>query len=288
MLNSNMKRSKYIITLLICSIAFVACEDLIEVDVPNGTTKIVVDALLYESDSSHVITLTTTAPYFDKNSTPRVTGASVFLLTDKGDSIAFLEKSFGTGNYFADFKIADSTLYFLNIISPSGRIYRSHSEKLLRVPPLEVYQSDKFLDSLGDFRAAGYYVSIRTQEPAGQGDFYRWIIHINGEKQIGPDLLWVADDLLVDGNVIEEFPQFFIYGMLPGDSVEIWQTSISDRAYHYWLLVQEQVFNQGSPFDTPPSSIEGNVQSLSDPNEFVLGLFSISNLESDQLTVKAK
>ena len=56
----------------------------------------------------------------------------------------------------------------------------------------------------------------------------------------------------------------------------------------YWILIQEQVYNQGSPFDTPPASIEGNIKSLSDPKEVVLGLFSVSRVEKDQITVIAK
>ena len=283
-----MRANIHILILVIGSIFFASCEDLIEVDVPNGETKLVVEALLYDTDSSHLIKLSTTAPYFDINPTPRVTGAVVYLLADNGDSISFAEKTFGTGNYWADFKIKDSTKYYLNIVTPGGKKYRSFSEQLFRVPPLELYQNDEFLDSIGDFRKQGYYVSLRTQEPEGVGDYYRWIVFVNGEKLIDPQFFWVADDLLVDGNVIDEFPQFFIYGMLPGDSVEIHQTSISARSYHYWVLLQEQVFNQGSPFDTPPASIEGNITNLTDPNEVVLGLFSLSRLEKDQITVKAK
>ena len=268
------------------SLALLSCEDLIQVDVPDGSTKMVVEALLYNTDSVHVIKLSTTAPYFDKNPAPRVSGAKVFILSSTGDSIAFSETMVGSGEYTAEYQLVDSTEYHLNIIRPDGRIYRSYGEKLLRVPPLELYQSEDYLDSISGFRPEGYYVSFRTVEPAGIGDYYRWIIFVNGEQLLTPQYFWIADDRLVDGNVIYEFPQFFVYGLQPGDSVEIWQTSISARAYNFWYLLQEQVFNSGSPFDTPPSSAKGNVICLSNPNEIVLGYFSTSSRESDGITVK--
>ncbi|MEQ8324480.1 MAG: DUF4249 domain-containing protein [Vicingaceae bacterium] len=283
-----MKKTHFYIFSFLISLFTIGCEDLIVVDVPEGDTKLVVEALLYSTDSIHQITLSNSAPYFDKNQTPRISGALVYIMTNNGDSVGFRETGIGSGRYTANFKLEEGKTYFLNILTAQGRIYRSLGEKLLRVSPLELYQSDEILDSIQGFRPQGYYVSIRTVEPAGIGDFYRWIININGEQQLSPQYFWIADDRLVDGNVIEEFPQFFVYGMMPGDSVSILQTSISARAYNFWYLLQEQVFNSGGPFDTPPGSPEGNVISLSDPNEIVLGYFSVSNAREASITVRQK
>lgn len=54
------------------------------------------------------------------------------------------------------------------------------------------------------------------------------------------------------------------------------QLSISKNAYEYWRRVRELVNNSGSVFDTPPAPIKGNLYSVHDPDELVLGYFEVS------------
>ncbi len=269
---------KKIINILLVALIFTSCEDIIELDVPEGPTKLVVDALLTNGDSIQRIHLTTTAPYFDANPTPRLSGAIVFVTTSKGDSIYFTENG-DPGTYEANYRVEDSTItYTLNIISPDGREYRSFSESLNRVPPIDVFeQSDERAAPPGPNEGEiGYIGLLTTTEPAGPGDFYRWVTFVNGEQRRDPFDLIINDDRLVDGNEIREWD--IVYDLFPGDTCEIWQMSISERAFNYWSLVFDQITNFGGPFDTPPAPIEGNVYNVNDPDEKVLGFFGVSKV----------
>ena len=72
--------------------------------------------------------------------------------------------------------------------------YVSFPERLNRVAPIDTFrQSDEYFPDAGDFREAGYAGLLTTKEYKGPGDYYRWIIWINGEKLIDPFNLIVTD-----------------------------------------------------------------------------------------------
>jgi hypothetical protein len=55
--------------------------------------------------------------------------------------------------------------------------------------------------------------------------------------------------------------------------VDLKQYAISQEAYRFLRLVKQQAEISGSIFDPPPATIRGNMISLDDPNEVVLGYF---------------
>ncbi|EIM74804.1 hypothetical protein A3SI_15286 [Nitritalea halalkaliphila LW7] len=59
------------------------------------------------------------------------------------------------------------------------------------------------------------------------------------------------------------------------------QISISASAHRFLTLVEQQLNTTGSVFDQPPAMIRGNMVSLTDPNELVLGYF-IAGAESSR------
>ena len=55
--------------------------------------------------------------------------------------------------------------------------------------------------------------------------------------------------------------------------IDVKQLGISQDAYRFLRLVQQQTETSGSIFDPPPATIRGNVVSLDNPEEVVLGYF---------------
>lgn len=270
------------------TLIFLSCEDKIDLDVPNGEAKLVVDGKMTNGDSLQTVTLSSTSPYFETSRTPRVSGAEVYVMTSDDERIDFVENQSRPGDYECFYGMNDTGLTFiLNIITPDGIQYQSFPEKLNRVPPIDsIYQSDETRVSPGPDGIEGYYAMIDTKEPKGRGDYYRWIIFLNGEQSISPFDLIIQDDRLVDGNEIREWD--IEDELQPGDFLEIHQTSISQRAFSYWSLVFQQLTNFGSPFDTPPAPIEGNIFNVNDPDETVLGFFGVSKVEKAYLNIVIK
>ena len=60
--------------------------------------------------------------------------------------------------------------------------------------------------------------------------------------------------------------------------VEADQLSLSDEAYHFWKKVELQQKSAGNLFQPNSIKIQGNIVSLSDPNEEVLGIFTASGI----------
>ena len=94
----------------------------------------------------------------------------------------------------------------------------------------------------------------------------------------------LVDDTWYDGNLIIDWD--IVYETQPDDTVIIEQMSISKRAFNFWTLVQQQLSNFGSPFDTPPASIEGNMYNINDPDETVLGFFGVSNVSKESIVIE--
>ncbi len=57
--------------------------------------------------------------------------------------------------------------------------------------------------------------------------------------------------------------------------ITINQFSITESSYSYWNQVDLLTKNTGSVFDIPPASIKGNIKSMSDSREIVLGYFDV-------------
>lgn len=264
-----------------------SCEDKIELEVPTGPTKLVIDGLLSNSDTIQTITLSSTSPYFETSQTPRVSDAEVYVTTSDNDTIEFKLEVAGSGKYQAVYQMIESPKEYTLHVNWNGKSYRSHPEKMLRVPPIDsLKQSEEKFPEQGDFRLEGFAALLSTVEPKGLGDYYRWIIFVNGEKLNDPFNLVVTDDRLVDGNKILDWD--LVYELQEGDLVEIHQMSISERSYHYWTLLFNQITKFGGPFDTPPAPIEGNVFNENDANEVVLGFFGVSKVEKASLLIVAK
>lgn len=63
-------------------------------------------------------------------------------------------------------------------------------------------------------------------------------------------------------------------------SILIKQHALSDIAFNYWELLQEQSKKTGGFYESQPYQIKGNIISADDENETVLGIFSVSTVKT--------
>lgn len=61
---------------------------------------------------------------------------------------------------------------------------------------------------------------------------------------------------------------------------EIQQMGISQEAFRFLRLIEQQLSITGSVFDQPPANIRGNMISLDDPDETVLGYFIAADVQT--------
>ena len=263
-------------------VLFSGCEDVIELDLPDGEPQLVVDGWLTDQPGEKVVRLRYSANYFSDAPTPAATGALVWLHDALGPVDTLREEPLGSGDYKTGYVGRAGQTYTLYIRLPNGESYASMPQVLKEVPKIDsIYARFKEETPVQD---EGYYVSIDTKEPAGVGDFYRWRLYINGEYQNDPFDILVASDEFVDGNPIIDFEVATKPAQL-GDTVRIEQMTISREAFDFLTQVQIQTAFVGSLFDTPPAPIPSNIKNLTDPSTEALGFFGVSGLTAAELVI---
>jgi hypothetical protein len=66
------------------------------------------------------------------------------------------------------------------------------------------------------------------------------------------------------------------------------QLSVSEEVYNFWKLVEAQQLGEGSLFQPNAVRVQGNIRSTTNPNEQVLGVFSVSGIVSREVYVDRK
>lgn len=266
--------------LIIVGVGLFSCEKVIDLDVPEGDTQLVVDAWYTTEDTIQFVQLSTTAPYFEDAQTPRVSGAQVVLYTHENGSVSntevLTEDPINSGQYPFTAPAELGKGYQLEVEAPGFDLVRSDVQTILETP--EIYDmfweehSAAFDDSLAIFR-----VYLSTYEFEGSGDFYRWFIFVDGEYQNEPRDLNLANDDLVNGVALSQYSVSSKRYRL-GEEVLIKQARINKSAYDYLSLLLLQTAGAGSPFDTPPAPLKGNMKFVDGTGQ-ALGFFGASSIQ---------
>lgn len=258
---------------------FASCQEKIDLELPEGEQFLVVEGWINAYDSLHLVKLSYTAPYFSNVPQPKVKDAVVILEDNEGNEEVLNEIEEGV--YEIDRQGIEGREYRLRIHLPEGDTYLSKFELLREPVPIDsiYYQlSDREpMEQLGEKPDQIYDVLIDTYEPEGRGDFYRWRSFVNGVEAQEPSDIVIVTDYLLDGAPVIEFNVTYnLYAL--GDTVKIIQEHISADAYEFLASIWSQTAMVGSPFDSPPVPIKGNVQNITDPNRPALGFFGAAGV----------
>ena len=259
------------------------CEDVIELEVPEGRTRLVVDGLVTDASATQTVKLKYTAPYFSNTSTPAVTGAEVFI-TDNEDNKFLLEES-EAGFYQADFQAQVGKSYSLYIKTAEGKEYQSPMQRMEEVASLDSIHY-KFVEKSVFNEEEGYVVTIECSDIKGQENYFRWRYFINGEYQSKPEDLFFAADKFVDGSDGLTVT-FWNHLLQEGDHARVEQMSISKEAFNFLNLFRQQISGNGQ-FETPPAPIKGNVINLADPEDLTMGFFMVSSVVSKEVEISGE
>jgi hypothetical protein len=68
--------------------------------------------------------------------------------------------------------------------------------------------------------------------------------------------------------------------------VQVEQLSLSEEAYNFWRLVKTQQNSSGNIFQPNAVKIRGNIKCVSDPEDEVLGIFSVSGVTTSSIFIE--
>lgn len=265
----------YKIIIVLCTLFFIACEDVVNIELDTAPAKLVIDASLKwekgTTGNEQTIKLTTTTDFY-ATTIPVASGAVVFVRDENGNQFDFIETP-GTGNYVCtNFISAINRNYTLTVIY-NGQTYTA-SEKLIAVPTIDSVEQN----NNGGFTGSEIEVKFFFQDNGIDDNFY--LTQFNTSYRLLPDYD-VIDDEFFQGN--QMFGLYSNEDLKTNDQIQFTLHGISERYYNYMnVLLGIAGTNGGSPFQTPPATVRGNIINQTNFDNFALGYFSVS--ETDQQT----
>jgi hypothetical protein len=225
----------------------------------------------------------------------------------------------------AGFRARVGISYSLQIDLQSGRSYTSLPERVESVPQIDSlsYKSVKLSTNNRLIDLIGVQVFAHFKDPSDQSNFYYWrngtstfVLVANPELHTTPPtnpdnprapdpkdccaICFLDDDskiqrftLASDENfngLSQRLPVLFIEdnGLRFKQTyrAEVQQMAISTEAHRFLNLIKQQTNLTGSVFDNPPANIRGNLISLDDPDEVVLGFFMAASVDKKQVYIE--
>ncbi|WP_428231748.1 DUF4249 domain-containing protein [Flavobacterium sp.] len=273
-----MKKATFLIVLIL-SIFFTSCEEVVDVNLDTAPPKLVIEAAINwqkgTTGKQQIIKLTTTTGYF-QNVIPTVSGATVFIRNSKNEQYNFTEIS-KTGRYACNnFNPIINETYTLTVIS-SGNTYTA-TEVMKPVAPItRIEQNNE-----GGFTGDEIEVRAFYNDPADVDNFYLYK-YVYSNKVTST--YYVAEDKFFQGN--EYFSKSDDDDLKTGNEVEITHYGISKQYYNYMsILVSIAGSNVGGPFQSPPATVKGNIINATDKANYPLGYFSLSETDYKKYTIQ--
>ncbi len=271
---------------------------------------LVVDGVMInEGDSATVFTLSRTRKLSDTILADPETNADVNIEGINGESFHLTEGAAGSYS-IPSLVLNPASTYRLAIATIVGKKYVSDFVEVKKTPPI---------DSLNFEQPGDLTVYINSHDPANATKYYRWHYvetaqyRAEGETDLGVSnaLMFFRDstnqifncwnifnstDIFIgttaalSEDVINRFPIITIpqnsekvgirYGIL------VKQYAITKEAYQYFEILKKNTEQQGSIFDPQPSQLKGNIHSVDDPEEPVIGFVTASSVTQKRLFIK--
>lgn len=308
-----MKYIPYLLFTLLFLLTVAGCEDVIDINLAEHETQLVVDAWINDKPEQQVITLHRTSPYFDSNEPPAVTGATVTVIDSlTGELFPFTDEN-NNGRYI--WTPAEGETFgeightYVLLIEVDGQEYGSLS-KLNRVMPIDSIVYEEREEELGF--PAGIYAEVFARDLVGVGDAY-WIkAYKNGQFLNKPDEITLAYDAAfsvgsgVDGITLippireninrspddgegatdtDDLPPYAI-----GDSVYVEIHSLTLEAFLFLQLAFFQMtLGDAGIFATPPTNVPSNILNLDEnatDRQQPLGFFCVSAVSSEGIIIE--
>jgi hypothetical protein len=257
---------------ILMAIFFNSCEDVVSVDLKTAPPKLVIEASIYwqkgTTGNEQKIKLSTTTDYYS-NTFPKVSGATVVVKNSSNVIFNFTEKP-NTGEYICtNFIPKINETYILTVIS-KGQTYTA-TETLKPVAPItKIIQNNQ-----GGFDKKTIEIKAYFNDPGTEENYsmYRY-----GYQNPLLDDYYIGEDTYFQGN--EFFSLSQNSDLKIGDAIKITHYGISKTYSNYLkVLISIAGNSNGAPFQSPSSTVRGNIINTTDFNNYSLGYFSVSETD---------
>ncbi len=260
-----------------------ACERVVDLDLPEGPRRLVIEARLERVQGrvsgEQQIALSTSSAYLAPAHPVGVRGARVQVTDDAGQVTVFTES--GTAGFYvtSSLPIVIGRRYTLRIDYDGNRF--ESTERAMSVTPIDsLYFAER--SSEGPGSTVGLRATLDFRDPAGVDNYYMWDQIVDGVRLVSPDSTEktraVLEDDPIDGRNVRTFQPYDGIAVNSGNVVRMRQYGLSDVVYRYFRALGEQTANDGSIFAVPLASVRSNVVNLTRPDLPPLGYFQVSEV----------
>ena len=294
--------------LLILSLLLTSCITQFIPKINENKEMLIVDGLITDLPGKNTIKLYKSLPMGTRYTAATVEGCTVTVTDDLGSSFKFTESEAGT--YTSDSSnfqgsIGRSYTLHINTNSDNNRYYESYPMLMKSVPPVDSVYYEKVNITGSDpnyYMEQGCQIFLDTHDPTNQCKYYRWSFVETWEFHtyfsVPNSICWISanSDLINIKNTIElekdnitkhhlNFISNKTDRLLVKYSILVNQYSLNEEEYRYWDQLQRLSENTGGLYDIIPSYVNNNLYCVDDPNEKVLGYFSVSAISSKRIFV---
>jgi hypothetical protein len=276
-------------------------------EISGGQGYLVVDGFLNAGGEATRIHLTRTQNLTDGETPPAEVRAQVTIEGDQGASYPLREEK--AGHYVTNnVPVVAGQQYRLYIRTNNGQEYRSDYVPVKMTPPIDSVNWQVTED--------GVQIYVSAHDPAANSRFYRWefeetwefttpysfaYFYRAGAKELNTEntsRCWTssATSNLILGTtsrLSEDLVYQYPLILLPSNSAKhqirysilVRQHTLTREGYDYWQNLKRNTENLGTLFDPQPSQVGGNIRSVNNPNEPVLGFFSAHSVVQKRIFI---
>lgn len=208
----------------------------------------------------------------------------------------------------------------VEVITPDGEKIESDFDRMNECPDVDsVYSDRKDLVSFSGETTKGlqFYIDVDGRETVS--GFFRWELFETWEYHVPYPREWYYDGRVhhifppdfsrkvcwstemikniytlsttgLSENKYERYPLHFVSNrtqrLAYGYSLLINQISLSEAAFTYWDQLRINSSNPGGLYEKQPLPVTGNLHNLNDPEQEVLGFFSVSSVRSKRIFIR--
>lgn len=270
---------------------------------------LIVEGLITDQPGTNSIILTRSMPLGQKSDANPVTGCVVMVSDDQGSNVQFSETSPGVYSAPSSFHGITGRFYTMEIQTSEasgGLNYKSYPVEMQPVPPIDSIYYEKVTiqeQSSSTIEKEGCQIYLNAHDSKNLCKFYRWEYtetwQIVIPYTVPNKVCWITSNSTAINvkstsglaeNRVNKYPLDFLTTVTDRLNIKysilVKQYSLSEDEFAYWEKLQKMSEQVGGLYDMIPSSVPSNVYCNSDPNEMVLGYFSVSATTSKRIYIK--
>lgn len=296
------------IIFLFLEVAAVSCISQFTPEIVSQNYYLTVNGLVTDENRCYTVILGISRPLDETSDAKPATKAAVSVMDDLGNSYSFKEKK--PGMY-----VSDSTIFtgqagrsYTLLISYNGNQYASSLCRLRTAPPIDNLSYDLYdreINASGEKEQA-IRVALSTLDKETQCHYFRWAFeetwemhlpfnYLPREKrycwktEVSHNILIANTEALSEDRITDFTLTTFNNSTDRGQfrySMLVRQFAVSREEYEFWDKVKTMSENTGGLYDVTPLPVTGNIQCITDPEELVLGFFSVSGVSHKRIFIQ--